>query len=93
MQVNVLYDKYNTKIEKATLLFGDTPETEQSINLEIIQEIEEILDEEDVVLETIITDKVKITNIDSNSIEIENKMDKEELRAFLTLIRNLLVQL
>lgn len=87
MKVNILYDEYSTKIKKATLLFGDTPETEQAINLEVIQE--NIGESENELL----VNKVKITSIDSNSIEIQNQMNKEELRTFLTLIRNLLTQM
>lgn len=87
MKVNVLYDKYNTKIEKATLLFGDTPETEQVINLEVIQkDIGDIENE-------IISNEIRITSADASGIEIENEMNKDELRTFMSLIRELLIQI
>ena len=87
MKVNVLYDKYNTKIDKATVLFGDIPEEEKSIDLEII-ETNTGTEELPVFVETI-----KLTTIDSNSTEISNEMDKEELRTFFNIIKNLLSQM
>lgn len=87
MKVNVLYDKYNTKIDKATVLFGDIPEEEKSINLEII-ETNIGAEELPVLVETI-----KLTTIDSNSMGISNEMDKEELRTFFNIIKNLLSQM
>jgi hypothetical protein len=87
MKVNVLYDKYNTKIDKATVLFGDIPEEEKSIDLEII-ETNTGTEELPVLVETI-----KLTTIDSNSVEISNEMDKEELRTFFNIIKNLLSQM
>lgn len=87
MKVNVLYDKYNTKIDKATVLFGDIPEEEQSIDLEIV-ETNTGTEELPVLVETI-----KLTTIDSNDIKISNEMDKEELRTFFNIIKNLLAQM
>ena len=87
MKVKVLYDKYNTKIEKAILLFGNTPETEQSISLEVIEE--DIGEGEEIAL----INKIKFTSIDSDSIEISNIMGKEDLRVIMSLLRNLLAQI
>lgn len=79
MQVNVLYDEYTNKINKATLLF----ENDKEMELEIIKEVE-IVDEG----EEKLTDKIKITSTD-----IENEINKEDLRTLMNLIRNLLNQL
>lgn len=87
MKVNVLYDQYNTKIEKATVLFGETPETKQSIDMEIIGKdtgTEELPN---------IVEVIKLTSVDSNSIEIGNEMNKDEFRIFFNVLKNLLVQM
>lgn len=84
MKVEILYDQYNTKIEKATLLFGEDVE-QQLIELKVVEKTE---DESQ-----IITEVIKLTSVDINSIEIENELSRDDLRVFMTLLRNLLSQL
>ncbi len=84
MKVKILYDKYNTKIEKATLLFGELLEEE----LELIQE--DISEDEE---QKILIGKIRLTSTDLDNIAITNEMSKDDLRTFLTLIRNLLNQM
>lgn len=86
MKVEVLYDKYNNKVNTAKLIFGEDIE-QQLIKLEVLEKVE---GEEEA--QTTI-DIVKLTSIDKNTIEIENELNKEDLRVFLTLLRNLLNQL
>ena len=90
MKVEVLYDKYNNKIEKAKLIFGDEPIDQQFIELQVSENITEIGEED---IEQIITKVVKFKSIDTNNAEVENELNKEDLRVFLTLLRNLLNQL
>ena len=86
MKVEILYDEYSNKIDTAKLMFGEDIE-QQLIKLEVMKTVE---GEEDA--QTTI-DIVKLTSIDKNTIEIENELNKEDLRVLLTLLRNLLNQL
>jgi len=86
MKVEVLYDEYSNKVNMAKLIFGEDIE-QQLIKLEVLEKVE---GEEEA--QTTI-DIVKLTSIDKNIIEIENELNKEDLRVFLTLLRNLLSQL
>ena len=87
MKVNILYDKYNTKIQEADIIFENSPDTTQSIKLEVIQKDIGIEDVEEFI------DHIEITSIDSDSIEIVNEMNKDDLRVFLSVVRNLLTQM
>lgn len=87
MKVEILYDEYNTKIEKATLLFGEDVD-QQLTELDVLKKVEGE-DENQITV-----DVVKLTSIDSDSMQqIENELSKDDLRVFMTLLRNLLSQL
>lgn len=82
MKVNILYDKYSTKINKATILFSN----DKSLELEVAEgEIGDLDNPETVEI-------IKLNTID-DGIEIENKMSKESLRTFSNVIRSLLAQM
>ena len=87
MKVEILYDEYSNKIDTAKLIFGEDIE-QQLIKLEVLEKVE---GEEEETQTTI--DIVKLTSIDKNTMEIENELNKEDLRVLLTLLRNLLNQL
>ena len=80
MKVNILYDKYSTKINKATILFSN----DKSLELEVAEgEIGDLDNPETVNYQA---------KHDRDGIEIENKMNKKSLRTF-NVIRSLLAQM
>ena len=87
MKVEVIYDRYNTKIDRADLIFTDALDVKSKISLQTFLHTEMVGDVE------VATEKVKITSVDGELVQIENDLDKDDLRVLMSIMRNLLSQI
>ena len=91
MVTKIVYDKYDTQIDTAIFKFDKDDNTQ-----EIILKMEEFEAEDIIDTNTglpLKENKIVITSTDTDGIEIENILGKEDLRTILSVARNLLKQI
>lgn len=97
MTTKIVYGKYDSLIDVAIFKFKEDDDT-QKIVLKV-EEVEVINDGVDIgetpipPIEVLTEKRVIIKSVDTDGIEIENSLSKEDLRTFMSVVRNLIKQI